>query len=175
MKVTLFSKIVLAMVILSGYTGLSQEFNNFQVRYQDNIKGDLTFIANNIVNRDGGSGTTRPNDAYNNLSTNGNRNVETGGANNYNDYKNIQYIDVDGDTSTFSSSSAILNYPSPDCNQIRYAGLYWSATYPSAQGGQSIGTGRQTDFNRVKLKVPGGAYVDVTANEVLYDGFTSTD
>jgi gliding motility-associated-like protein len=175
MKVTLFSKIVLAIVILFGYAGFSQEFNNFQVRYQDNIKGDLTFIANNIINRDGGSGTTRPNNAYNNLSTNGNGNAESGGANNYNDYKNMQYIDVDGDTSTFSSSSANLTYPSPECNQIRYAGLYWSATYPSAQGGQSIGTGRQTDFNRVKLKVPGGTYVDITANEVLYDGFTSTD
>ncbi|ALM08467.1 hypothetical protein SB49_12080 [Sediminicola sp. YIK13] len=175
MKVTLFSKTVLVFVTLLGYAGFSQEFNNFQVRYQDNIKGDLTFIANNIVNRDGGSGTTRPNNAYNNLSTNGNGNAETGGANNYNDSKNMQYIDVDGDASTFSSSSAILNYPSPDCNQIRYAGLYWSATYPSAQGGQSVGTGRQTDFNRVKLKVPGGTYVDITANEVLYDGFTSTD
>ncbi|MEB8346266.1 T9SS type B sorting domain-containing protein [Flavobacteriaceae bacterium KMM 6898] len=175
MKVTLFSKIVLAMVILLGYTGLSQEFNNFEVRYQNNIKGDLTFIANSIVNRDGGTATTRPNDAYNNLSTNGSGNAETGGANNYNDYKNMQYIDVDGDTSTFSSSSATLNYPSPDCNQVRYAGLYWSATYPSAQGGQSIGTGRQSDFNKVKLKVPGGAYEDITADEVLYDGFTSTD
>lgn len=175
MKVTLFSKIILAMVILMGYTGLSQEFNNFEVRYQNNIKGDLTFIANNIVNRDGGSGTTRPNNAYNNLSTNGSGNAETGGADNYNDYKNMQYIDVDGDPSTFSSSSATLTYPSPECNQIRYAGLYWSATYPSAQSGQAIGTGRQNDFNKVKLKVPGGAYVDVTANEILYDGFTSTD
>ncbi|MBC8766879.1 T9SS type B sorting domain-containing protein [Arenibacter sp. BSSL-BM3] len=175
MKLTFYSKIILTLVVLMGYAGISQEFNNFEVRYQNNIKGDLTFIANNIVNRDGGTGTTRPVDAYNNLSTNGSSNNETGGANNYNDYKNMQYIDVDSDASTFSSSSATLSYPSPDCNQIRYAGLYWSATYPSAQGGQSLGTGRQNDFNKVKLKVPGGTYVDITANEILYDGFTSTD
>ncbi|MEJ1221469.1 T9SS type B sorting domain-containing protein [Sediminicola sp. 1XM1-17] len=175
MKVTFYSKIILGLVILLGYTGFAQQFNNFEVRYQNNIKGDLTFIANNIVNRDGGTGTTRPNNAYNNLSTNGNGNTETGGANNYNDSKNMQYIDVDSDPSTFSSSSATLAYPSPECNQIRYAGLYWSATYPSAQAGQAVGTGRQNDFNRVKLKVPGGSYVDVTADEILYDGFTSTD
>ena len=175
MKVTIFSKIILAMVILMGYTGLSQEYNNFGVRYQDVVKGDLTFIANNILNRDGGSNSTEPNDAYNNLSTNGSNNNETGGNRNYNDYKDMQYIDVDSDASTFSSSSATLTYPQADCNKIIYAGLYWSATYPSAQAGQAIGTGRQTDFNRVKLKVPGGTYVDVTANEVLYDGFTSTD
>jgi len=163
MKLKLFSNLILATVILLSYTGISQEYNSFEVRYQNNLKGDLTFIANNILNRDGGSNSTRPNQPYN----------TTGSSSQYNDNLNMQYIDVDGDASTFSSSSATLTYPQADCNRIVYAGLYWSATYPSERAGQSIGTNRQSDFNQVKLKVPGGTYVDITADEVLYDGITS--
>jgi len=38
-----------------------------------------------------------------------------------------------------------------------------------------IGDNRLTDFNQIKLRVPGGTYVDITADEILFDGFTSTD
>jgi len=143
----------------------SQEYNTFQARYQNNIKGDLTFIANNIVNRDGGTSSTRPEDSYN----------DTGASSAFNDWLDQQYIDVDSDNTTFSSSTATFNFTQPECSVIRYAGLYWTATYPSEEAGQAIGTNRQTDFNQVKLKVPGGSYVDVVADEVLFDGFTSTD
>ena len=182
----LVKKTLLLSLFLLSFIGLSQEYNTFDIRYQNNIKGDLTFIANQIVNRDAGVGV-RAEDAYNNVSTNGSLNTETGGALNYNDFKNMQYVDVDTDPSTFSSSSANFNFPNPNCNIIRYAGLYWSATYPSATANGfydgftytpntvPIGTGRQSDFNQVKLKVPGGVYVDIIADEVLFDGFTSTD
>ncbi len=180
-------KILWASIFLLSIQGFSQEYNSFEVRYQDNIKGDLTFISNNILNRDGGTSNTEPEDAYNNLSTNNNNNAETGGRQNYNDYKNMQYIDVDADASTFSSSTANLTFPNVDCNRIRYAGLYWSATYPSANANGSydgnnytpntvaVGTGRQNDFNQVRFRVPSGTYVDITADEVLFDGFTSAD
>ncbi|AKA34957.1 T9SS type B sorting domain-containing protein [Flagellimonas lutaonensis] len=150
---------------LFSFIGFSQEYNTFDIRYQNNIKGDLTFIANNIVNRDGGTGSTEPEDPYN----------ATGNSSTYNDWLNMQYIDVDNDPSTFSSSRATFTFPQANCNQIRYAGLYWSATYPSQQAGQPVGTNRQNDFNQVKFMVPGGSYVDVTADEIIYDGFTSTD
>ncbi len=165
MKPTFAKKFLFACVVLFSYIGISQEFNNFEVRYQNNLRGDLTFIANNIVNRNGGTGSTQPEDPYN----------STGNSSTYNDWLNMQYIDVDSDATTFSSSRATFNFPQANCNLIRYAGLYWSATYPSAQAGQALGTGRQNDFNQVKLMVPGGAYVDVTADEVLFDGFTSGD
>lgn len=180
-------KTLLLSLFLLSFIGLSQEYNAFDIRYQNNIKGDLTFIANQIVNRDGGTATTQPEDGYNNLSTNWSWNTEAGGAFNYNDYKNMQYVDVDSDPTTFSSSSANFNFPNTNCNIIRYAGLYWSATYPSATANGfydgftytpnnvPIGTGRQSDFNQVKLKAPGGVYVDITADEVLFDGFTSAD
>ncbi|MGB5359773.1 MAG: SprB repeat-containing protein, partial [Eudoraea sp.] len=165
MKPTFTRKFLFTCVVLFSYIGISQEFNNFEVRYQNSLRGDLTFIANNIVNRDGGTGNTEPEDPYN----------STGNSSTYNDWLNMQYIDVDGDPTTFSSSRATFTYPQASCNLVRYAGLYWSATYPSAQAGQALGTGRQNDFNQVKLMVPGGAYIDVTADEVLFDGFTSGD
>ncbi len=165
MKPTFAKNFLFTCVVLFSYIGISQEFNTFDIRYQNNLRGDLTFIANNIVNRDGGTGNTEPNDPYN----------STGNSSTYNDWLDMQYIDVDGDPSTFSSSTATFNFPQASCNLVRYAGLYWSATYPSAQAGQPLGTGRQNDFNQVKLMVPGGAYIDITADEVLFDGFTSGD
>ncbi|MCK5442265.1 MAG: hypothetical protein KAJ23_10270, partial [Maribacter sp.] len=165
MQRNIIKNLFIACIFLVTYAGFSQEYNTFDVRYQNNIKGDMTFIANNIVNRDGGTSSTEPEDSYD----------ATGSSSTYNDWLNQQYIDIDSDATTFSSSSANFAFPQASCNLIRYAGLYWSATYPSEQAGQSIGTGRQTDFNQVKLMVPGGAYVDVTADEVLFDGFTSAD
>ena len=188
MKTTYLRNLLWFLVFVFALSNVAaQEYNSFEIRYQNNIKGDLTFIGNNIVNRDGGTATTEPEDAYNNLSTDSNSDPETEGFFNYNDFKNMQYIDVDADPSTFSSSSSTFTFPQNDCNLIRYAGLYWSATYPSetANGyydgatytanNVPVGTGRQTDFNQVRFRVPGGTYVDVTADEVLFDGFTSTD
>lgn len=158
---------LICFVLLIGcqFFSNAQEFNTFDVRYQNNIKGDLTFIANNIVNRDDGTSMGGPDDPYD----------LTGDASNYNDWFDMQYIDIDNDPTTFSSSTANFTFPEASCNLIRYAGLYWSATYPSARAGDALGTDRQSDFNQVKLKIPGGSYVDVTAAEVLFDGFTSTD
>ncbi|MGB5699473.1 T9SS type B sorting domain-containing protein [Muriicola sp.] len=165
MRPNFTQKVLAACLVLFSYVGYSQEFNNFEIRYQNNLKGDLTFIANNIVNRDGGTGNTEPEDPYN----------TTGNSSTYNDWLNQQYIDIDSDPTTFSSSSATFAFPNASCNLIRYAGLYWSATYPSEQAGQAVGTNRQNDFNQVKFMVPGGAYIDIVADEVLYDGFTSGD
>src|SRR5690606_34488029 len=101
-----------ACIFFAGIFALSAQVkNDFEVRYQDNIKGDITFIGNNIVNRDGGW-NSRPNEPYD-----GSRS---------NDELNMQYIDIDGDRSTFSSSSADLEVPNLECSEIVYAGLYWS-------------------------------------------------
>ena len=157
-------------ILLFAYTGISQIKNNFDVRYENKLKGDLTFIANNIVNADEDGSwvfdydiwdwvwvpSTEPNDPYN----------LTGSTSSYNDDINMQYIDVDGDSSTFSSSSATLAVPDPSCSQIRYAGLYWSAVYKESD---------RSDFNQVKFRVPGGSYVDLTADEILFDGYNDSD
>jgi len=179
----LTKKLVVALVFLMTFVGFSQEFTSFTrtypsgdgFRYQNNLKGDLTFIGNNILNR-AELPTIGPNIPYNNQNIRINEwwlrpsdhfNTETGGYWNYNDYKNMRYIDVDSDTSTFSSSSSTLTLDDPSCSRIRYAGLYWAATYPSAtangvaaSGNSSgsantvpVGQGRQTDNNQVRFMV----------------------
>ena len=83
---------------------------------------------------------------------------------------NMQYIDIDGDASTFSSSSADLLMPAePDgsattCYRVAYAALYWGAVLQS---------GSRTDINKVKLKLPGSStYTDITG-EVIYDAIVN--
>ncbi|WP_310557869.1 T9SS type B sorting domain-containing protein [Flavobacterium sp.] len=135
------------------------------------IKGDIVYVGNPILGRT----TTAPTfDASGNvtnlplLTTQANTSY-TGTANN--NGINFEYIDVDGDASTFSSSTADLNIVS-SCKKIIYAGLYWTATYPydrtrtsgNYQEGNPTSTPRFNDFNQVKFKVPGGAYVDLTAD-----------
>jgi len=162
-------KLLLTCFLLLGFfSAYSQVKNNFDVRYENELRGDITFIANNIVNRqaDGywqGKGKNRvwvpavgPNDPYN----------DTGSSSEYNDDLDMQYIDIDGDASTFSSSSAILTVPNPDCAIVRYAGLYWSAVFSASN---------RTGFDQLKFKIPGGTYQDLTADEILFDGAGDAD
>ncbi|MGG6231860.1 T9SS type B sorting domain-containing protein [Tenacibaculum sp. SDUM215027] len=120
-----------------------------------NIKGDITFIANNVLSID--QSGYDPEDAYDGSSSNGS--------------VNMQYIDIDNDASTFSSSSDVLNLPT--CSRVVYAGLYWAGVYPYDTWG---GSARSNDFNKIKFKLPGGAYQDieadasdVTKRELIYD------
>ncbi|WP_324024746.1 T9SS type B sorting domain-containing protein [Maribacter sp. BPC-D8] len=157
-------------------TAVSQVKNDFDVRYEADIRGELTFIANNIVNRYEPS-TTRRQWVWRNgrwrienvttpeVSANTPLNA-TGSASNYNDNYDMRYIDVDSDTSTFSSSSANLVIPDVDCSLVRYAGLYWSAVY--------VNSDRST-IDDIKFRTPGGAYQDITADEIIFDGAGDAD
>jgi len=84
---------------------------------QNRLNGNLVMTGNGIVGlvRDENGVTYDPNAAY------------TGNLNNGNSI--TDYINIDGDASTFSSSSADIDTPRPDCTEIVYAGLYWTATY----------------------------------------------
>ncbi|RIA11114.1 gliding motility-associated-like protein [Flavobacteriaceae bacterium MAR_2010_72] len=170
--------LVLLILICASFSVKAQIKEAFEVRYQNNIRGDLLFIANNIVNRntvDHGinthsycdpalSDSELPNTEYNTL----------GSTSLYNDCLYMEYIDIDGDASTFSSSSASLTIPDISCSRVRYAGLYWAANYQYNVGDDSS-SGRNSDFNQVKFRVPGGSYVDITADDVIYDGFGDVD
>ncbi|MEM7485308.1 MAG: T9SS type B sorting domain-containing protein [Bacteroidota bacterium] len=117
-----------------------------------NIKGDYTFLSNSIINRVDGSNTA--NDPYN------------GGSNNNGFHRD--YIDVDSDASTFSSSSSTLTVPF--CSRIYWAGLYWSANYQQeVVNNTQIPTlpqndTRRLDFTQIKFRVPGGSYIDIVAD-----------
>ncbi|WP_299622553.1 Ig-like domain-containing protein [uncultured Tenacibaculum sp.] len=119
-----------------------------------NVRGDITFVSNNILNREDSSFSA--NDPYNGTGSNG--------------QLNIQYIDVDDDPTTFSSSSALLNLPL--CSRVTFAGLYWSAVYPyETWEGEAPRSG---DFRNIKFRLPGQSYQDITSDEVIYDNGIAT-
>ena len=137
MKKPTFSRIVVSVAILIfSMQAFAQNYVPFTPRFNQDLKGDIILIGNNILGPD--------NNAFNNNNT-------------YNHNVDMQYIDIDSDGSTFSSSSADLDIANPNCYQIIYAGLYWGAV---TNGNEPI-----TD---VKFKGPTGGYNDVTGT-IIYD------
>lgn len=143
----------------------SQQSKPFSVRHQKFIKGDIAMISNNIINTD--SNKKNPNNPYKQ------RDVES----KLNDESNMRYIDIDDDSSTFSSSSADLKLDNEKNKKIIYAGLYWSATYPFKEGKLSrkqkfeVVDSTRTSFDTIKIKLPKqNTYTDVVG-ELLFDGY----
>ena len=109
---------ILGICIAFGFEVSAQIVQPFAIRYQTNQKGGITFVANTAL-------TCNPN-------TNG-CNAAAGyttasiSSNTYNNNNwTMQYVDMDGDGSTFMSSSDSLDLP--QCSEISWAGLYWSAS-----------------------------------------------
>ncbi len=108
-KITFFKHVLFVLLLLNGLQSIAQNFVPFTPRFNQDVKGDILLIGNNILGPD--------NNAFNNNGT-------------YNHQVNMRYIDIDTDATTFSSTSADLIIPNPACYQIRYAGLYWGAVAP---------------------------------------------
>ncbi len=139
------------------------------------VRGDIIFVGNNILNRATQANPTEANTPYNGTQDN--------------NALWMEYIDIDGDPSTFSSSSAGLNIADPACSQVRYAGLYWAATYPNERStdpnAQFTGTPRLEDWNQIKFRIPGGNYVDLIADtaadpvgeedDIIFNGYNYTN
>src|SRR5699024_10291576 len=59
---------------------------------------------------------------------------------------------------------------------VVYAGLYWIAKYPfeegdgARNGGYWIVNPNRHNFEEIKFKIPGREYIDIIADEVIYDG-----
>ena len=94
-----------------------------------------------------------------------------------NDRVEMKYVDIDNENSTFSSSSAKLELPQ-NANKIKFAALYWSATYGFKKGQYKTvknkmfvkGKGeRDTTFNYIKFKTPNQEYKNIKG-EVIFDG-----
>ncbi len=172
-------RIITLLIILQTFLVFSQEKHHIEGRLQKgeqkndtpfllrkemSLKGNLTFISNNTLNR-----------APANTSYNGNKN---------NHEFRLEYIDVDGfvdengdnKDDTFSSSMSTLNLPS--CSRVVYAGLYWAAVYPYEDWyDEYFGVNtRDDDFNNMKLKLPGASnYTDIVADQIIYDNGISTE
>ncbi len=125
----------------------------FKARFNVSLRGDLTMISNNILNRDGGNG------AGTNVPYNGER---------CNNHFDMQYIDVDSDPTTDSSSSATFSFPENTCSKVKFAGLYWGAIY--------MDSNRDARYTSVKLKLPGTAkYVTVAATDIIFNDQNTFD
>lgn len=137
--------LVLVLFMIGVSTINAQNLKPFTPRFDRDLKGDILLIGNNILNRD--TNSADPNDPYNGSGQNGSR--------------DMQYIDIDGDATTYNSSSATLDVPtiSDGCYRIAYAGLYWSGILQS---------GSRSDIDKVKLKLPTGGYQNITG-QVIYD------
>ncbi|OHT46547.1 T9SS type B sorting domain-containing protein [Flavobacterium tructae] len=142
-KPTNLRLILLALIFFQSYVVISQNLKSFTPRFDKRLKGDMLLIGNNILNRN--TNNRDPEDAYN--------------GSGYNSDFSMEYIDIDNDNSTFSSSSATLTVPKPACYKIVYAGLYWGAILQQND---------RTGIEKVKLKLPTGGYNDITG-QIVYD------
>ncbi|MGC1474116.1 MAG: chromophore lyase, partial [Psychroserpens sp.] len=131
MKKPTFSRIVIiATAMMICFQSYAQNYEPFAPRFNQDLKGDIVLIGNNILGPD--------NNAFNN---NGvfNHNVD------------MRYIDIDSDDSTFSSSSADLDIANPNCYKIIYAGLYWGAVNPGDEPITSVKLkGPLGDYNDIQ-------------------------
>lgn len=78
------------------------------------------------------------------------------GITNINDHLFMGMVDIDGDGSTFNSSSSNVNIPSGAT--ITFAGLYWGGNTAAGVGGAA---GDETQQLAVKLKGPSGGYISI--------------
>lgn len=157
MKKNVFFLILLLILPFVGYAQFQEKLST---RYQTYTQGNILIIGNNILNRQ--ANKNGANTDYN----------EILGKSNDDFY--MEYIDIDKDKKTFSSSSATLIPPAKKPN-ILFAGLYWSATYPFEEG-QKKGKGfvakdnQRKNFTDVLLKLPKAKSYTEVSGEVLFDG-----
>lgn len=143
MKKPTFSRliVIVSLLLMIGLQSYAQNYEPFAPRFNQDLKGDIVLIGNNILGPD--------NTAFNDNTV-------------YNHNVDMQYIDIDGDGSTFSSSSADLDIPNPNCYRIIYAGLYWGAVNPGDE-----------PIIDVKFKGPSGGYNDIQGT-IIYDANGTT-
>ncbi|KIQ19831.1 hypothetical protein RT99_15030, partial [Flavobacterium sp. MEB061] len=157
-KPTTLKSLLVVLFFIQSFIVFSQK--NFTARFDQSLKGDMLLIGNNILNRDVRNGQ-RPNDAFNATDKNNND-------------LNMQYVDVDNDNTTFSSSSANLVIPtgSRECYKIVYAGLYWAGIY--SKGAVDNGSVNRANLGSIKFKLPGQTTYNSITGSLIYDYYPST-
>ncbi len=160
---------LITIVTLLGYSITFSQEVPFKLRFQQKVKGDMTVIANNIVNRVDYNNSA--NESYYNHTISANLNDEF----------DMAYIDIDQDESTFSSSSAELIFDNSSDKKVIYAGLYWSATYRynssnSTKKNKYVAEDSNREaINLIKLKLPDEQeYIDVIG-QTIFDGISQSE
>src|SRR5262245_18090818 len=113
----------------------------FSVRYAQTLHGNLSAVCNTLM--------TCPSAASNCAA------ARSGSPYSDNDFA-MTYVDVDGDSSTWDSSSATLTLPAG--STVAWAGLYWSADTSGGIGGSRDNHGWARD--PVKFQAGSGRHPD---------------
>jgi hypothetical protein len=90
----------------------------FSLRYAETLRGNLSAVGNTLMSCPTGASNCAA--------------ARSGSAYSNNDFT-MGYVDVDGDSSTWDSSSATLTLPAS--STVVWAGLYWSADTSGGSGG----------------------------------------
>ncbi len=139
--------LIFGFIIISA-SSIAQVITPFTVRKTITQKGGILYLSNTS------SKATPDNVVQNEMPPAG-----TGYDNNFTN----GYVDIDGDTSTFMSSSDKISIPNGDpsaysaCSEISWAGLYWGGAINSANTNYAV-------RNQVKLKINTGSYVTLNAD-----------
>jgi hypothetical protein len=157
---------ILFLIVLLYFVpqiAISQVLLPFQSRFQGKLKGEMTFIGNQVLNRIDKENS--PNKPYNDLSH----------ENKSNDFFDIEYIDIDDDPTTFSSSSAALFAKNEEAKSIKYAGLYWVGTYKFESAYKKNDKiisydDDRLEFHNIKVKFPNKKKYTSIKGEILFDG-----
>lgn len=160
---TFLYPLLIALYLLPISTKAQNSSADFKIRYEAFIKGDIKIIGNNIVNRE--DRRNDPNTPFDDRSRTAKLNDEL----------NMQYIDVDDDATTFSSSSALFSFDGKQKAKVVYAGLYWAGTYPYTSGALKGTTYSPVDKSRkntenIMLKIPSRKDYVHLQGELIYDG-----
>ena len=137
------------LFILNITTLFSQTFDPFSTRYQTLQKGNIRILSNTSVSCAGSCTATGE--------------MPPSGANNNNNF-NMTYVDVDGITSTFMSSSDSLALP--NCSEVLWAGLYWGARVGTTTANVPT-VPNYANRNTIKLRLNNGAYTTLVADELF--------
>ncbi len=141
--------LALAAVAFGVLTGVASAADRaFAPRYQTHTRGNIAMAANTLLSCPEGA----PNCAAARGGTGSSGNLSNNGW-------AMANVDVDGDDTTFNSSSADLSIPAGAT--VSFAGLYWGADTSAAAGGAAAPA--PAFANSVLLKEPGAAsYTPVT-------------
>ncbi|MGP1480015.1 MAG: DUF7619 domain-containing protein, partial [Capnocytophaga sp.] len=131
---------------------------NFAERYKTTLKGNMIVVGNSIINQ----GSTRPANApFNDRTAD-------------NSQRDLEYTDVDSDSSTYNSSSARVKNPnvSSSCGlTVKKAYLYWAAAYTKERvDNQTNPPLEPNKFNQVRFRQGSGNYHAITGTVLHSDG-----
>jgi uncharacterized repeat protein (TIGR01451 family) len=149
----LFAIGTVSLNAVAGPTAFAQGNRPFNIRFDGAFRGDIVLVGNNLLACQPGTfadvNATRCEDAQSGSATSG---ID-------NNVFDMRHVDIDGDSSTFNSSSAVLSVPAGA--QVNFAGLYWGAFSDATSA--TLNPAR----NSVKLRAPNSAgYVSVTASQM---------